>query len=111
MSRPINEEEPFKDLTLGKGAAITPCIQGCGTCAECIRYVRSINQPKPAVQVPELSIISRAEFYQVALREEGEAKAKLLEAEQALAVAQEAFSDASTQLTLTREGLFKACGL
>ena len=110
MSRAINEDAPLDGVLTAKVIPIVPCITACGECSDCVRYLRSIHTPAQH-KVPELSIKSRAEFYQVALREEGEAKVKLLEAEQALRVAQEAFSDASTQLTLTRDGLFKACGL
>lgn len=108
MSRPINEDAPLDGVV---HSVIKPCARECGHCADCVRYTRAINPPKASPQIPELSIKSRAEFYQVALREEGEAQGALLKAEAALATAQEACRDASAQLILTRDGLFKACGL
>lgn len=105
MSRPINENAPLEGIVSGTATvrhSRDTCVATCGQCDTCITHMVSLS---------ETPIKSRAEFYQVALREEGEAAAKLHQAEQVLAEAQEAFRDASAQLILTRNGLFKACGL
>lgn len=108
MSIPMNESDP---LGIFPVKMINPCIKECGECAECVRYMRTRCPPRNVAQPTEISIKSRAEFYQVALREEGEAKEVLRKAQADLAKAEEALNDASAQLTLTRDGLFKACGL
>lgn len=105
MSRAINEEAPLEGIVSGTVTirhSRETCVAGCGQCDACITYLAK------HVQTP---LKSRAEFYQVALREEGEAQEALRKAEEALATAQEAYRDASAQLILTRDGLFKACGL
>lgn len=113
MSIPMNESDPLKVYPAHKEMLIAPCATACGGCATCVRYMRSgvfANvQVKDKVTQPNLK--SRAEFYQVALREEGEAKEALRKAQAELTKAEEALNDASAQLTLTRDGLFKACGL
>lgn len=115
MSIPMNESDPLGIVPV---KMINPCIKECGECAECVRYMRTRCPPRNVAQPTEISIKSRAEFYQVALREEGEAKdvvaaaqRDVLEAQRKLGLAHEALNDASAQLTLTRDGLFKACGL
>lgn len=110
MSIPMNESDP---LNVYQAKALAPCSNACGVCEVCVNYMRSgafANvQVKDKIGQPNLK--SRAEFYQVALREEGEAKEALRKAQADLAKAEEALNDASAQLTLTRDGLFKACGL
>lgn len=108
MSIPMNESDP---LGAPPVKMANPCIKECGVCAECARYMSTRCPPRNVAQPTEISIKSRAEFYQVALREEGEAKEVLRKAQADLAKAEEALNDASAQLTLTRDGLFKACGL
>lgn len=106
MSRPINEEAPLSGIVIGDASIRHPhstCATNCGECDTCV--TRIVDHAKAC------PLKSRAEFYQVAIREEGEAKLKLHEAQQNLRIAQEAYNDASAQLTLTRNGLFKACGL
>ena len=104
MSIPINENDPL-------GTLIKPCTKECGDCDYCVRYIRALS-PAPVVTLnTQPTIKSRAEFYQIALREEGEAKEVLRKAQAELAKAEEALNDASAQLILTRDGLFKACGL
>lgn len=119
-------------LPAGYGIASSPtgagvCQAACGVCSICSAYnshlrVLAENHPIDAINSrnaaygrhPEAiahSLQIRAEHYQVALREEGEAMELVRKAAQALAEAEEALNDASVQLTLTRNGLFKACGL
>lgn len=109
MSRPINEDAPLEAIVSGTASirhSHNTCVTTCGECDTCITYlVKHGLRPVPT------PLKSRAEFYQVALREEGEAQEALRKAEAALAIAQEACRDASAQLILTRDGLFKACGL
>lgn len=115
MSIPINEEDP---LNMQTAPMIMPCSKECGECSECIRYVRAMTPAKVVTFNTHPSIKSRAEFYQIALREEGEAKEVVaeaqryvLDAQRKLGLAQEALNESTAQLILTRDGLFKACGL
>lgn len=111
MSIPMNEEDPIRQVH--KAMQIAPCDIACGGCDACIRYMRSgvLAEPVTSNLATQPTIKSRAEFYQIALREEGEAKEVLRKAQAELAKAEEALNDASAQLILTRDGLFKACGL
>lgn len=111
MSIPINEEDPIRQVH--SAMRISPCVTACGGCDACIRYMRSgvLAEPVTVSLATQPTIKSRAEFYQIALREEGEAKEALRKVQAELVKAQEALNDATAQLILTRDGLFKACGL